>query len=104
MVDNVVIIEGQIGSDEWMLRRKRQWHVLGETEDGRMMVLESFIFYWGVQDPYFNFILPRLNFYKKLDLEALYPEQWEQFSAVESVGEINNIPVSITYSSPELAF
>jgi hypothetical protein len=104
VVDNVVIIEGQIGSDEWMLRRKRQWHVLGETEDGRMMVLESFIFYWGVQDPYFNFILPRLNFYKKLDLEALYPEQWEQFSAVESVGEINNIPVSITYSSPELAF
>ncbi|MEC8291661.1 MAG: LON peptidase substrate-binding domain-containing protein, partial [Pseudomonadota bacterium] len=44
-----------------------------ETEDGRMMVIENFILYWDEQNPYADFILPRLNFYKKLDLETLYP-------------------------------
>ncbi|WDT85593.1 Ig-like domain-containing protein [Alteromonas sp. 009811495] len=101
VVDNVVIIEGQIGSDYSILRRKRQWHVLGETEDGRMMVIENFVLYWDEQDPYAEFVLPRLNFYKKLDLETLYPEQWARFSASEGAG---SAPVSISYSSQSLTF
>ena len=102
IVDNVVIIEGQIGGDDWMLRRKRQWHVLGETEDGRMMVIENFILYWDEQNPYADFILPRLNFYKKLDLETLYPEQWARFSASGGMGNNESTPVSISYSSQSL--
>lgn len=102
VVDNVVIIEGETGGGDWMLRRKRQWHVLGETEDGRMMVIENFIFYWDEQNPYADFILPRLNFYKKLDLETLYPEQWARFSASGGMGNNESTPVSISYSSQSL--
>ncbi|TKB01470.1 carboxypeptidase regulatory-like domain-containing protein [Alteromonas portus] len=102
VVDNVVSIEGQIGGGDWMLRRKRQWHVLGETEDGRMMVIENFIFYWDEQNPYADFILPRLNFYKKLDLEILYPEQWARFSASGGMGNNESTQVSISYSSQSL--
>lgn len=104
VVDNVVIIEGETGGGDWMLRRKRQWHVLGETEDGRMMVIENFIFYWDEQNPYADFILPRLNFYKKLDLETLYPEQWARFSASGGMGNNESTPVSISYSSQSFAF
>ena len=85
-----------------MLRRKRQWHVLGETEDGRMMVIENFILYCDEQNPYAYFILPRLNFYKKLDLETLYPEQWGRFSASGGMGNNESTPVSISYSSQSL--
>ncbi len=102
VVDNVVKIEGQNGRDNWMLRRKREWHVLGETEDGRMMVIENFIFYWGEQNPYADVILPRLNFYKKLDLEALYPEQWERFSAAGVMESTFKQPMSISYSSQSI--
>ncbi len=104
VVDNVVIIEGQIGSDNWMLRRQRKWHVLGETEDGRMMVIENFILYWDEQNPYADVILPRLNFYKKLDLAVLYPDQWERFSVTDAMESAFSKPVSISYSSQSIAF